>query len=57
MKEKLRGGDEKNREGKRGKYLQKEKEGNIWRRKRRKIFAERNFRGKDTRKKEKEENI
>ena len=53
MKEKLRA----NGEGKRGKYLQKEKEENIWRRKRRKIFAERNFRGKDTRKKEKEENI
>ena len=39
VKEKLRGGNEKNGEGKRGKYLQKEKEENIWRRKRRKYLA------------------
>ena len=32
--------EKNNGEGKGGKYLEKEKEGNIWRRKRRKMFGE-----------------
>ena len=44
-------GEKKNEEGKGGKYLEKEKEENIWSRNRRKIFRERNF----SRKRKKEE--